>query len=111
MSKFLKEWVAKKKAEAVKKAFDILVLPGSIRILPGFVFRKSQPAIFGVEVLRGRIKQGYSLVREDGEIVGNILQIQDKGENVVQASSGMKVAVSIRGATIVAISLKTIRFM
>jgi translation initiation factor 5B len=95
-----KEWVVKKKAEAVKKALDALVLPGSIRVLPGFVFRKSQPAIFGVEVLRGRIKQGYSLIKEDGEIVGNILQIQDKGETVVQATTGMKVAVSMRGATI-----------
>lgn len=95
-----KEWVAKRKEETVKQALDTLILPGSIHVLPGFVFRKSQPAIFGVEVLKGRIKQGYTLVREDGEGIGEILQIQDKGENVVQATSGMKVAVSMRGPTI-----------
>jgi translation initiation factor 5B len=95
-----KDWVEERKKEAVKKALDKLILPGSIRVIPGFVFRKSQPAIFGVEVLKGRIKQGYSLVREDGGSIGAILQIQDKGENINQAITGMKVALSMREPTI-----------
>jgi len=89
------KWMREQKERRLQREFEALVKPGKIRLMPGFVFRRSKPAIIGVEVLVGRIKPKYRLVREDGQIVGSIMQIQDKGENVQEATSGMQVAISI----------------
>ncbi|MCS7097107.1 MAG: translation initiation factor IF-2 [Candidatus Methanomethylicia archaeon] len=73
-----------------------LVHPGKIRILPQHVFRRSEPIIVGVEILIGKIMPGYTLIRIDGKVVGEIMQIQDKGKPLKEASKGMSVAISIR---------------
>jgi translation initiation factor 5B len=88
-------WVKKEKEDKAKKEFDQLVKPGKIRILPGYVFRRAKPAIIGVEVLGGHIKPKYSLVKEDGEDVGEIMQIQEKGEAISEATKEMQVAISL----------------
>lgn len=88
-------WMNKKREEMVGDQIRVLVKPGKIRLMPGFVFRKSNPAIFGAEVLGGTIQPKYNLVRTDGKPVGEILQIQDKGQSVSEAKSGMQVAVSM----------------
>ena len=69
--------------------------------MSGFVFRRAKPAIFGVEVLAGTLKPKYSLVRaEDGEDVGEVQQIQDKGKAISEAKKGMQVAVSMDKPTV-----------
>lgn len=42
-----------------RRTLDSLILPGKLKILPGFVFRRSDPAIVGVEILGGVIKPRY----------------------------------------------------
>jgi len=79
-----------------EKKFTSLIFPGKIRILPGYVFRRSEPIIVGVEVLCGKILPGYTLIRNDGKIVGEIMQIQDKGKVLKEASKGISVAISIK---------------
>jgi len=49
----------------------------------------------GVEVLAGKIRPRVRLLTEDGKDLGEILQIQDKGEAISSAETGMQVAVSI----------------
>jgi len=78
-----------------RKELETLILPGKIKILPACVFRRSKPAIFGVEVLAGRIHPKYSLVRIDGKDIGEIAQVQDKGKAVSEATTGMQVAISM----------------
>jgi translation initiation factor 5B len=64
--------------------------------LEGYVFRRAKPAIVGVEILAGKITPKIALVRaEDGEDVGEIQQIQDKGKALSEAEKGMQVAVSL----------------
>ena len=84
-----------------RREFESLVRPGKIRILPGYVFRRSNPAIVGVEVLGGVIKPGYPLMREDGKRIGKIKQIQDKGKPIPEARAGMAVAISIEGRVMI----------
>ncbi len=93
-------WVDEEKTRKVEKELEKLVLPSKIRILRGYVFRKSRPAIVGVEVLSGRLTTKVKVVNLEGREVGQISQIQDRGENLVEASAGAKVAVSIRGPTV-----------
>ena len=49
--------------------------------------------------MKGIIKPGNSLTKE-GEIVGEIKELQHQGENVGEAKAGERVAVSIDGATV-----------
>lgn len=86
--------VEEEEKEEIKKG---LPTPAEIRVLPGFVFRRSDPAIVGVEVIMGRIKPGLVLVNKDKKVLGSILQIQDKGKPLPEASKGMQVAISIKG--------------
>jgi translation initiation factor 5B len=89
-------WLKTQREAKLSADFEKLVKPGKIRILEGYVFRRAKPAIIGVEVLAGRIKPKYSLVRaEDGEEVGEIQQIQEKGKALPEAKQGMQVAISL----------------
>ena len=89
------EWMRSEKEALLREEFDRLVRPGKIKLLPGCVFRRAKPAIVGIEVLAGRIKPKYSLVKEDEEDVGEIRQIQDRGEAISEAETGMQVAISL----------------
>src|SRR3990172_5728524 len=51
------EWARAKREAKSEMEFEKLVKPGKIQVLPGFVFRRAKPAIFGVEVLGGMIKR------------------------------------------------------
>nr|4V8Z_CV Chain CV, EUKARYOTIC TRANSLATION INITIATION FACTOR 5B, PROBABLE TRANSLATION INITIATION FACTOR IF-2 [synthetic construct] len=92
------EWVRGIEEEKKKKWMEAIIKPASIRLIPKLVFRQSKPAIGGVEVLTGVIRQGYPLMNDDGETVGTVESMQDKGENLKSASRGQKVAMAIKDA-------------
>ncbi len=89
-------WVEEETRARKLRAFENLVKPGKIKILEGYVFRRSEPAIFGVEVLSGVIRPKYPMMNQKGKVVGTIAQIQDRGQSIHEAKKGMKVAVSMR---------------
>lgn len=85
----------------IKKKEEITLPPVAIiKILPGFVFRRSNPAIVGIEVVLGKIRKGMVLMREDGKVLGQILSIQKEMKNIEEASKGEKVAISIENAIV-----------
>lgn len=94
------DWVRREREARIREALEALVKPGKVRVLPGFVFRESKPAIFGVEVLAGRIRPKYPMVKTDGSVVGEIAQIQDRGQTIQEATATMRVAVSMREPTV-----------
>ncbi|ALU12073.1 translation initiation factor IF-2 [Ignicoccus islandicus DSM 13165] len=94
-------WVKELREQEKRKELEQLVRPGKLRILPGFVFRRSDPVIVGIEVLGGTLMPGYPLMKESGEKVGKILQIQDKGKSVKEVKAGQQVAISIKGRVMV----------
>ena len=73
--------------------------PGRIKVLPGYVFRQSKPAVFGVEVVKGIVKPGYRLHKK-GRIVGEIKEIQKEGENVDEIRTGERAAICMEDVTI-----------
>ena len=92
------EWI-KAAEERKKKAWlDAIIKPAKIRIIPKLIFRNSKPAIAGIEVLSGTVKQDHGLIRGDGARVGKVEGMQDKGKNLKSASKGQKVAMSIKDA-------------
>jgi translation initiation factor 5B len=89
-------WLKTQHEVKMEEEFEKLVKPGKIRVLEGYIFRRAKPAIFGVEVLAGRIRPRYALVRaEDGKDLGEIQQIQEKGVALSEAKQGMQVAISM----------------
>jgi len=65
-------------------------------VLPNCIFRRAKPAIFGVEVIGGRLKPKVGLLRaEDNSDLGEVQQVQDKGKAVGEATLGAQVAVSM----------------
>lgn len=91
------DWYNKMRELETLATLDKLVHPGVIQLLPGYVFRRSSPAIVGVKVLAGKIRRGYPLMNQDGRPIGEIMQIQDNKQPVNEATKGQEVAISIRG--------------
>lgn len=95
-----KEWFEKKKEMKIKEKMEKLVWPGKIKILPGYVFRASKPAIFGIEVLAGRIKPKVVLLNKEGKEIGEIKEIQREMQTIPEAKAGDKVAISMEEPTV-----------
>lgn len=93
-------WIKNKEKEQRQKWLDAIIKPGKIRIIPKLVFRQSKPAIAGIQVLSGTIKQGLPLMNNNGHVVGSIESMQDKGDNLPSISKGQKVAMAIKDAII-----------
>ncbi|MCD6575793.1 MAG: translation initiation factor IF-2 [Nanoarchaeota archaeon] len=89
-----KEWKEQQIEEERRIAHEKLIWPGKVKILKGYIFRQSNPAVVGVEVF-GRIKTKVRLIRKDGKEIGEIKEIQNEGQSVSEAKSGDKVAISI----------------
>lgn len=91
------KWIKELKEREVEREVSSLVRPAKIRILPGFIFRRSDPAIVGVEVLGGVLRPGCTLMRSDGVELGTLVQIRDRDNVLKEARVGQQVAVSIKG--------------
>lgn len=100
------EWLEKERSTEIQKELENIVLPAKVRILPGCIFRRSDPAIVGVEVVGGTIRSGAPLMRVDGRYVGEIQQIQHMGKPMREAKMGQEVAISIRGNVMVGRHIK-----
>ncbi len=94
------EWVDERKRLIERKQMEVVIRPGAFKILPDCIFRVSKPAIVGVRVIGGVIKNGIPLMREDGVKVGTIKGLQSKGERIESAAKGDEVAVAIGEPTI-----------
>lgn len=93
-------WINEVFTRRRNEEYEKLVKPGKFMILEGYIFRRSKPAIFGIRVLGGLIKQKYKVMNSDGESIGTIHQIQSMGKNIPEASKDMEVAISIREAVV-----------
>jgi len=95
-----KEWKGNEIKKLEQEKLKNLIRPGKITILPGTVFRQSNPAILGVEVLAGSISADCPLMNEDGKPLTRIKSIQVEGENVQKVEQGKQAAVSLPGLTV-----------
>ncbi|MGB9987282.1 translation initiation factor IF-2 [Salarchaeum japonicum] len=92
--------IERQQKEAV---FDNIRRPARFRILEDHVFRQSDPAVVGVEVLSGTLKRNTPVGKFDGnelERVGVVKGIQEQGEDVDEVRAGNRVSVSIDGPTV-----------
>ena len=87
--------------QAKKKAFyDAIIKPAKFMSLPKLVFRQSKPAIIGIESISGTVKQGQTLINKNGDYVGVIASMEDKGETLPSIPRGQRVAMAIKDAVV-----------
>ena len=100
MVKGYTDWVSFEKQREESIIFNELVKPCKFVFLKGLVFRRSNPAIFGVEIKSGMLKQKSKIMTKEGKEIGIVHQIQDKGKNIDEAKTNMQVAVSMNESTV-----------
>ena len=93
----LGDWRKKKASEIEKRRLMELAAICKLTILHKYVFRNSNPAIFGVKVEAGKLKQNLQLIDNKGEKVSRVKNIQSDNKSVDSASEGMEIAISLPG--------------
>ncbi|MFT4946611.1 MAG: translation initiation factor 5B [Natronomonas sp.] len=86
-----------------EQVLENITRPARFEILDDHTFRQSDPAVVGVEIRGGLLRRNSRIVNFDGsepERVGQLKSIQDEGEDVDEARTGERVAVSIDGPTV-----------
>ncbi|MCW8966584.1 MAG: translation initiation factor IF-2 [Candidatus Pacearchaeota archaeon] len=91
------EWREEKQREIEKKRLMELANITKLKILHSYVFRNTNPAIFGVRVEGGKLISGQNLIDEKGEKIGKIKNIQVEQKSANEATEGQEVAVSMPG--------------
>jgi translation initiation factor 5B len=94
-----KHFIDERKHNIIAKMEESIIFPAEILLLPNNCFRASDPAIFGIEVIEGRIKKDYPLMDEKGFVIGKIKEIQAEKEKITIAKKGDAVAISVEGPT------------
>jgi translation initiation factor 5B len=93
-------WVDDDKANEENAVFSEITPICKFTFLKGFIFRNSNPAVFGIRVDAGTVKQKIQIMKSDGKKVGRIHQLQDGKKSIDTATQGQEVACSIQDVTI-----------
>ena len=93
-------WVEEDTANEDNAIFEELTPVCKFTFLKGYVFRKSNPAVFGVRIDVGNLKQKVPVMNVEGRKIGVIHQLQDSGKNIDVAKKDQEVAASIQNVTI-----------
>ncbi len=106
----LSAWRVQKQSSIEKERLMELATITKLEILPQYVFRNSNPAVFGVRVLAGKLKNGLPLIDQNNEEIARVKGIQSDKKSVEQALEGQEVAISLPGTTFDR-KLKDIKFL
>ena len=93
-------WNEEQRSAGVKAELDALVRPCRAKVLPGFIFRRSKPAIVGLEIVSGKLRPKFPLISTSGKRLGLAQRIQDQGKDIEEANVGAQVAVSIEDGVV-----------
>jgi translation initiation factor 5B len=94
------DWVTYQREHEDSILFNEIPPICKFQFMRGYIFRRNDPAVFGAEILVGRLRQKVMVVSEDGKRIGTVQQVQENGKAIEEATKGMQVAVSIKGPVI-----------
>jgi translation initiation factor 5B len=94
------DWVNYQKEHEESILFNEIPPICRFQFMKGFVFRRNYPAVFGAEILTGKLRQKVQVINEVGKKIGVIHQIQKSGKPIDEATQGEQVAVSIKEISI-----------
>ncbi|QUC64319.1 translation initiation factor IF-2 [Nitrosopumilus sp. K4] len=93
-------WVEEDSANVDDAIFAEFTPISKFTFLKGYVFRNNNPAVFGIRVDVGTLKQKVPFMNKDGRKVGIVHQLQHEGKTVTSAKTGQEVACSVQDVTI-----------
>jgi translation initiation factor 5B len=93
------KWREDEKKRLEAKELEGLVRPCKLRVMPNYVFRQSNPAIVGCDILAGEIRVG-SPVMKDGKDISTVKSIQHEKESISVIGTGKQVAIALPGVTV-----------
>ncbi|MEA2035872.1 MAG: translation initiation factor IF-2 [Nanoarchaeota archaeon] len=96
----LEKWQEDEKKRLEAKELDNLIRPCKFEILKGYIFRQNNPAVVGVSVLDGTIRNSVPLMNKGGKGITEVKSMQMDQENVEEAERNSQVAVSMEGVTV-----------
>jgi translation initiation factor 5B len=94
------DWVTYQREHEESILFNEIPPICKFQFMRGYIFRRNDPAVFGAEILVGRLRQKVVVISEDGKKMGTVQQVQENGKAIGEAIKGMQVAVSIKGPVI-----------
>ena len=94
------QWVDDDKADEENSVFKELTPISKFTFLKGFVFRNNNPAVFGIRVDVGHLRQKIPFMNKTGKKIGIIHQLQHDGKTVSTVKTGQEVACSVQNITI-----------
>ena len=93
----LEQWRKDKQAEIERERLLGLATICKLEVLPQYVFRNSNPAIFGVKITAGKLKNQLSLIDQEDNNIARVKAIQSEKHSVQEAEQGKEVALSLPG--------------
>lgn len=94
------DWVQYQREHEESILFNEIPPVCKFQFMKGFVFRRNDPAVFGAEILVGKLRQKVQVMNEEGKKIGTVHQVQESGKAINEATAGMQVAVSLKEPTI-----------
>jgi len=94
------KWRLEQQKKGRARELDSLTRPCKIEVLKGYIFRQSNPAIVGVEVLDGILKPNEDLINDKGKNITTLKSMQLEKESVNEAKKGQQVAASLDKVTV-----------
>ena len=93
-------WQEEEKKRQEANELNTLVKPCKMQIMQGYVFRQSNPAVVGMEIIAGSIKTSVPVMNSEGRDISHVRGIQHEKENISEAKKGKQVAVSLDNVTV-----------
>lgn len=93
------EWALEKEKEIASQKLDGLMRPAKVQILANCIFRQSNPCVVGVEVLEGIITTNMPLMKQNGDKLTSIKEIQADKKNHKTLEKGKEAAISLPNVT------------
>jgi len=93
-------WVDEDKLHEEDAIFSELTPVAKFTFLKGYVFHNNDPAVFGIKVDVGTLRQKIPFMNKNGKRIGVIHQLQEDKKTVDSVKAGAEVACSVQGITI-----------
>ena len=93
-------WVEEDSADLENSIFNEFTPLSKFTFLKGYAFRNSNPAVFGIRVDVGKLRQKITFMNKTGKKIGTIHSLENEGKTVNIVKTNEEVACSVQNVTI-----------
>ena len=93
-------WVEEDSADLENSIFNEFTPLSKFTFLKGYAFRNSNPAVFGIRVDVGKLRQKITFMNKTGKKIGTIHSLENEGKTVNVVRTNEEVACSVQNVTI-----------